>query len=178
MYLHTVFTQRNNVFLVTTLINHILKKSRGKNQREELFEIWRRREWDSSCSEFPFKVSHPSTKLYLLHFYNIMCFINVFQSFFVWNAGLELQRRISNWKKKTFILSKCPGLLSFLINLLSTPAQFLFLKKILNFYFICLKTFFGGPGIPETGEELFVAGSNWIQTALIPLLNRCFTVLH
>ena len=81
-------------------------------------------------------------------------------------------------KKKTFILSKCPGLLSFLINLLSTPAQFLFLKKILNFYFICLKTFFGGPGIPETGEELFVAGSNWIQTALIPLLNRCFTVLH
>ena len=98
--------------------------------------------------------------------------------FFVWNAGLELQRRISNWKKKTFILSKCPGLLSFLINLLSTPAQFLFLKKILNFYFICLKTFFGGPGIPETGEELFVAGSNWIQTALIPLLNRCFTVLH
>ena len=98
MYLHTVFTQRNNVFLVllivTTLINHILKKSRGKNQREELFEIWRRREWDSSCSEFLFKVSHPSTKLYLLHFYNIMCFINVFQSFFlyemlVWNCKDE-----------------------------------------------------------------------------------------
>ena len=164
---------------MTTLINHILKKSRGKNQREELFEIWRRREWDSSCSEFPFKVSHPSTKLYLLHFYNIMCFINVFQSFFlyemlVWNCKDEFPIE----KKKTFILSKCPGLLSFLINLLSTPAQFLFLKKILNFYFICLKTFFGGAGIPETGEELFVAGSNWIQTALIPLLNRCFTVLH
>ena len=100
MYLHTVFIQRNNVFLVTTLKNHILKKSGGKNQREESFEIWRRREWDSSCSEFLFKVSHPFTKLNLLHFYNIMCFINVFHFFFVWNAGLELQRRISNWKKK------------------------------------------------------------------------------
>ena len=79
---------------MTTLKNHILKKSGGKNQREESFEIWRRREWDSSCSEFPFKVSHPSTKLYLLHFYNIMCFINVFQSFFlyemlVWNCKDE-----------------------------------------------------------------------------------------
>ena len=31
--------------------------------------------------------------------------------------------------------------------------------------------------IPETGEELFLAGSNWIQTALI-LLNQCKSTLN
>ena len=162
---------------MTTLINHILKKSRGKNKREELFEIWRRREWDSSCSEFPFKVSHPSTKLYLLHFYNIMCFINVFQSFFlyemlVWNCKDEFPIE----KKNIYIVQVSRSFFDQpFINTSSIP---IFVKEILHFYFICLKTFSGGAGIPETGEELFVAGSNWIQTALIPLLNRCFTVLH
>ena len=148
----------------------------GKNQREELFEIWRRREWDSSCSEFPFKVSHPSTKLYLLHFYNIMCFINVLQSFFlyemlVWNCKEEFPIE----KKNIYIVQVSRSFFDQpFINTSSIPI----FKKNLHFYFICLKTFFGGAGIPETGEELFVAGSNWIQTALIPLLNRCFTVLH
>ena len=137
---------------MTTLINHILKKSRGKNQREELFEIWRRREWDSSCSEFLFKVSHPFTKLYLLHFYNIMCFINVFQSFFlyemlVWNCKDEFPIAKKN------ILSKCPGLLSFLINLLSTPAQFLFLKKFLISTSFVWKLSSAGPEFLKPGRN-------------------------